>query len=255
AGFGNIFNDQRAQMGFQVGRSAVLAGSEALEKSLNQYVSVSAIRYYFQVSNGYVIKKIGLILFPWRHKHWTRTLTRNETPTGAVEGYETAKEDINAPDLYIPVMACTTYILLSSLLSGLGGTFHPQKFGYFASKAFAFAFFELMIIKLGSYLLATQSPFLDFIAYSGYKFVGIIVNMIFGSFLFSSSITARWGIFFYTFGANAFFLLRSLKYVVLPDNIASGTAHTLTSGQRQRRIQFLFVYSFFIQFALMWFLS
>lgn len=45
--------------------------------------------------------------------------------------------------------------------------------------------------------------------------------------------------FIYTFCANAFFLLRSLKYVLLPDSSTSAT--TFSPSQRNSRIRFLFV--------------
>ena len=54
-------------------------------------------------------------------------------------GYAPPREDINAPDLYIPgtpsfgkivnlVMAFVTYILLSAFLSGVQGHFSPENF-------------------------------------------------------------------------------------------------------------------------------
>lgn len=138
---------------------------------LNQYVSVSALKYYFQVSNSYVIRKVGLVLFPWMHKPWSRILQRSES-SGAVDGYCTARDDINAPDMYIPVMAITTYILLYSVFAGLHGTFHPELLGYIASKVTAFMIVELLLLKLGTYLLSAGSKLLDFVAYSGYKFIG-----------------------------------------------------------------------------------
>lgn len=64
-------------------------------------MQVSALKYYFQVSNYYVLRKLGLVLFPWRHKPWTRQLQRSEA-SGAIDGYATARIDINAPDMYIP---------------------------------------------------------------------------------------------------------------------------------------------------------
>jgi len=63
-----------------------------------------------------------------------------------------------------------------------------------------------MGLKLGCYLLniSNESQLLDLVAYSGYKFVGIIVNMA-ASRLGSSVIT--WGSFLYTFASLAFFLV------------------------------------------------
>jgi len=51
--------------------------------------------------------------------------------------------------------------------------------------------------------------------------------------------------------------LRSLKYVLLPSDSTPGNAtmQTIARGQRARRTQFLFVYSYVVQFAFMWWLS
>lgn len=51
--------------------------------------------------------------------------------------------------------------------------------------------------------------------------------------------------------------LRSLKYVLLPpDNSPSNPSmQTIARGQRSRRTQFLFVYSYVVQFAFMWWLT
>jgi hypothetical protein len=62
---------------------------------------MNALKYYFQVSNSYVLRKMMLVLFPWRHKPWSRQIQRSET-TGVPDGYATARDDINAPDMYIP---------------------------------------------------------------------------------------------------------------------------------------------------------
>ncbi|CAN6607029.1 protein transport protein Yif1p [Trichomonascus vanleenenianus] len=245
----NIFNDPSAQIGIEVGRNAFNYGQEYIGRNINQYVSVSALQYYFQVSNSYVLRKILLVLFPWRHKPWTRILQRSEG-SGAVDGYATAREDINAPDMYIPAMAFTTYVLLSSFLAGIHGVFHPQVLGLVASKAIFMTIVELTLLKLGTYLLSAGSKMLDFVAYSGYKFIGITLTMLVSSFFGSSML--KWSVFLYTSVANSFFLLRSLRYILLPDNSTSST-HTINPGQRQRRIQFLFIYSFLIQLALMWY--
>jgi hypothetical protein len=41
--------------------------------------------------------------------------------TGQMEGYSPPREDINSPDLYIPVMAFVTYVLLCGLAAGRKG--------------------------------------------------------------------------------------------------------------------------------------
>ena len=113
--------------------------------------------------------------------------------SGTTEGFKPPREDINAPDLYIPgaisfrcsadapvVMAFVTYILLSAFLSGIQGHFNPEDFSVTASYAFAVVLFEIVAIKLGCYLLSIggQGQVLDLVAYGGYKFVGIVVTML-----------------------------------------------------------------------------
>ncbi|KAK9457136.1 YIF1-domain-containing protein [Dipodascopsis uninucleata] len=253
--YSNLFNDATAQVSLQVGRNAMMAGQEYVEQNFGKFFSLSmpALKSYFNVSNKYVYTKLVLVIFPWRHKPWARLMKRSEV-SGTVEGYQDPRNDINAPDMYIPVMAFTTYILLSSILAGIHGTFHPEILGYIASMAFAIVVFEILGLKLGCYLLSISNEYqlLDLVAYSGYKFIGVILTMVVGSFI--PGLTIKWIVFLYTFSANAFFLLRSLRYVVLPESSANPTSATTSHKQRQRRIQFLFMYSFVCQFFLMWLL-
>jgi hypothetical protein len=62
---------------------------------------ISNLKYYFNVSNRYVVNKLAILLFPFRHKPWSRMARRSEE-NGQLEGYRPPREDINAPDLYIP---------------------------------------------------------------------------------------------------------------------------------------------------------
>jgi hypothetical protein len=66
------------------------------------------------------------------------------------------------------------------------------------------------------YILAinNDSQLLDLVAYSGYKFVGIIVTLVASEILTPGRGTGGWvgwTVFIYTFAANAFFLVRSLQ--------------------------------------------
>lgn len=150
-------------------------------------------------------------------------------------------------------MAFTTYIFICCVSAGMKGTYHPQLLGLLASKTVAFMVVEILFLKLGTYLLSAGSSLLDFVAYSGYKFIGIILTVL--SYAIFSSAKIKWGVFLYTATSNSFFLLRSLRYILLPDSssLSSGT-QTINPSQRQRRIHFLFIYSFVVQFFLMWLL-
>lgn len=123
------------------------------------------------------------------------------------------REDINSPDMYIPVMAFVTYILLSTLFAGVRGAFRPELLGLTATNAFAVVIIELLLLKLGTYFLniSNESQWLDLVAYSGYKFVGVIVTVLASGLLNEGSGGTGgwigWTIFAYTFLANAFFLV------------------------------------------------
>ncbi|KAJ5438977.1 uncharacterized protein N7458_009975 [Penicillium daleae] len=273
-GFGGFMNDPTAQMGFQVGQTAMKAGQEYMEQNFNRYVSIPALKHYFNVSNSYVLRKLALVLFPWRHKPWSRQQARmagNPTgPNGQIvqQQYSSMflppRDDLNSPDMYIPVMALVTYILLSVLLAGFRGNFHPELLGSITTTAIAVIIFEILCLKMAMYILSinNDSQLLDLVAYSGYKFVGIIATLVASEILTPGRGTGGWvgwTVFVYTFSANAFFLLRSLKYVLLPDSTDStmrnGAMHTVARSQRNRRTQFLFVYAYLIQFVFMWVLS
>lgn len=226
-------NDQTAQMGFQVGKSAVMAGQEYVEQNvcysnafyphlmltlqqINRYVSIGALKHYFNVTTPYVLRKLLLVLFPWRHKPWSRQQRPSTTGSPDSNTYSyyflPPRDDLNSPDMYIPVMAFVTYILLSTLLAGLRGAFHPEVMGLAATAAFAIVAIEILGLKFGTYILSisNDSQLLDLVAYSGYKFVGVIVTLVVAEILNGGKGTggwAGWTVFTYTFLANAFFLV------------------------------------------------
>ncbi|KAF9399471.1 hypothetical protein BGX21_006180 [Mortierella sp. AD011] len=241
-------NDGTTQLGMQFGKSAVMAGQEYVEQNLNRWVNRAALQPYFNVSNQYVVNKLRLLIFPWRHKLWTRALKRSET-TGESIGYLSPRDDINAPDMYIPVMAFVTYVLLIGISMGTTNNFRPDILGPTASSALAVILLEFTMIKLCIYLLniTSEVPILDLLAYSGYKFVGIIVSII--AQLAKAPRSVFWFVFLYTGAATGFFLLRSLRYVILPE----ASAGTVQAPQRKRRIHFLICLSV-LQFGFMWIL-
>ena len=114
--------------------------------------------------------------------------------------------------MYIPVMAIVTYVLLSAVLAGLRGNFDPGLLGSMATTALAVIIFEILCLKVAMYILSisNDSQLLDLVAYSGYKFVGIIVTLVCSEVLTPGKGTSGWVgwvVFIYTFSANAFFLV------------------------------------------------
>lgn len=180
---------------------------------VNRFVNVSALKHYFNVTNSYVINKLFLVLFPWRHKPWTRRQGTGPGPRGQEAWYLPPREDINSPDMYIPVMSVVTYIFLEALISGIKGQFQPELFGYIATTALVVVIVEILGLKLGCYLLSisNESQLLDLVAYSGYKFVGVIVTIVIAELVNGGKGTGGWigwTAFIYTFLANSLFLVR-----------------------------------------------
>ncbi|KAH7922735.1 YIF1-domain-containing protein [Leucogyrophana mollusca] len=232
-------NDATAQFGMQLGQSAVAAGQDYVQKNFGGLIPLSMLKHHFNVSNSYVIRKLQLVIFPWRHRPWTRKIRRSET--GQTE-WQPPREDLNSPDLYIPLMALVTYILVAALQTGLQERFHPQILGSSASRALVVVLLDFLFVKGGCYLLNVQGSgqMIDLIAYGGYKFVGVILTLFAG--LLTAGTTIYAAVFLYSFLANAFFLLRSLRSVVLPDAINTpANVGTVNPAQRKRRITFLFL--------------
>ncbi|GMM38012.1 protein transporter [Saccharomycopsis crataegensis] len=260
--FNNFFNDPKANLGFQVGQTAFAQGTQMMENNLKPYIgSSSDLKNLFKVSNKYVLKKISLILFPFRHSSWSRLILNNSGSSmnngnRSVESFELPVNDINSPDLYIPLMSFITYILLCAIFQGLKGEFHPQLFGYTSSIVFGYQLLDILVLKLGLYLLNVESNFWDLISYSNYKFIPLVISLIVDFFTKSATggnTINYWLIFGYLDFAFAFFLMRSLKQVFLGNGINNST-QTVTHKQRQKRIYLLFGYSFPFQMILMFLL-
>lgn len=238
-------NDATTQMGMQFGRHVAAVGGEYVQRNFRALLPMPILKHYFKVSNSYVLHKLRIILFPWRHKPWSRRL-RYSTPYG-VSGYMSPsqgtstlnagmstpdrplsadgrrasstepvtfcvpREDVNSPDMYIPLMALVTYVIATSIIYGLRGRFHPEVLGYTASRALAIVLIEFSAIKLGCYLLNIQGDHtvFDLLAYSGYKFVGTLVVLAVG--VMGMGRWVYWLTFLYMFAANAFFLVCPIR--------------------------------------------
>jgi len=87
------------------------------------------------------------------------------------------RDDINAPDLYIPTMAFVTYILVSGYLLGLQNRFSPEQLGIQASTALAWLLLEVVIVLIALYLFSISCSlgFFHMISFGGYKFVWFVL--------------------------------------------------------------------------------
>ncbi|KAJ3410269.1 hypothetical protein HDV05_003975 [Chytridiales sp. JEL 0842] len=205
AQFLNDFQGAAAtQLGVQFGNQALQQGQKMVNQNIGRFINMHQLKYYFNVSNSYVLNKIRLLIFPFRHKSWTRLVRRSEQD-GQMEGYKPPREDLNAPDMYLPAMAFVTYVLLVGMLFGYRKSFTPDALGITSTTALFIVACEVLFFKLGCYLLNVQSEvsFLDLIAYCGYKFVPLI-----GIMLLKFFVTSKWPIYLafgYVVAAFGFF--------------------------------------------------
>lgn len=104
-------------------------------------------------------------------------------------------------------MSVVTYVLLVSVIRGLESRFHPEVLGLVLSRAVGIIVFEFVLIKLGCYLLNIigEHTVVDLLAYSGYKFLGVILTLLVG--LMKMGRLTYWSVWAYTTAANAFFLV------------------------------------------------
>lgn len=254
--FNQFFSDPKTQMGFQVGQNAMLAGSQFVGENFGKYIKTNSndIKYYFKVSNSYVLNKMMLILFPFKNKNWNRSYASGAAGSSdnSAETFAFPCDDPNAPDLYLPLMSIVTYILTIAIISGIKGEFHPQVFGFKSSSTLAYLLLDLLIIKLGLYFLNVSSKFWDLISFIGYKFLPIFLILVIKSVLSFSSIL-NWALIIYLNFAFGYFILRSLRF-----NLFGGlnnSAQNLNSKTLKNTNYFLFVYSFVFQSLLIWLLS
>ncbi|XP_036404930.1 protein YIF1A isoform X3 [Megalops cyprinoides] len=218
-GASNLFSDPMASAAVMYGSSLASQGKDMVNKEINRFMSVDKLKYFFAVDTKYVMKKLMLLMFPYTHQDWEVRYHR-DTPL-------TPRHDVNAPDLYIPTMAFITYILLAGMALGIQKRFSPEVLGLCASTALVWVVIEVLLMLLGLYLLTVHSDLstFDLLAYSGYKYVGMIFTVLCG-LLFGSDgyfVALAW-----SSCALMFFIVRSLRMKILSsvssDSIGAGAS-------------------------------
>ncbi|KAG8639448.1 hypothetical protein MANES_14G144500v8 [Manihot esculenta] len=128
-------------------------------------------QYYFQVNDDYVKNKLKIILFPFLHRgHWMRSTEK----VGGELSYKPPIYDINAPDLYIPLMAFGTYLILAGFFLGINGKFSPEALSVQLTNGLLCWLFQVLILEATLHTLGDGDvPLLDVVAYGGYTFVAV----------------------------------------------------------------------------------
>uniref|UniRef100_A0A8C7XR73 Protein YIF1 n=1 Tax=Oryzias sinensis TaxID=183150 RepID=A0A8C7XR73_9TELE len=244
-GMNNLFADPMASAAMMYGSSLANRGQEIVNKEIGRFMSVNKLKYFFAVDTRYVLKKLMILMFPYTHQDWDVRYHRDTQLT--------PRQDVNAPDLYIPTMAFITYILLAGMALGIQKRFSPEVLGLCASTALVWVIIEVLIMLLSLYLLTVHSDLstFDLIAYSGYKYVGIIFTMTCG-LLFGSDgyfVALAWSSF-----AIMFFIVRSLKMKILT-SVSSDSMGMGSSAKPQIRIYITVATAVFQPIIIYWLTS
>lgn len=114
----HLLGDPMANVAMAYGSSIASQGKDMVHKELHRFVSMNKLKYFFAVDTAYVAKKLGLLVFPYTHQNWELRYSR-DVPLPP-------RQDLNAPDLYIPAMAFVTYVLLAGMALGIQQRFSPR---------------------------------------------------------------------------------------------------------------------------------
>ncbi|KAF9669704.1 hypothetical protein SADUNF_Sadunf14G0134900 [Salix dunnii] len=208
------------------------SGSEYVQSNISKCFSDP--QYYFQVNDHYVRNKLKIVLLPFLNRgHWTRITE----PVGGKLSYEPPINDINAPDLYIPCMAFTTYLVLAGISLGLSGKFTPEALYWKFVTGMIGWFSEVMLLKVSILSLGGgEAPLLDMVAYAGYTFTGMCVAVLGNITLgYTYYLIILWtcpcmGIFFYQDNeANS--IVRATPHELSFPEGSRGIRHLVLSGR------------------------
>jgi hypothetical protein len=152
--------------------------------------------------------------------------------------------DINSPDFYLPTMSFATFVLVVGLLEGANNKFSPERLLEVSVESFLWIAVEIVALKTGIYLLEIETavPVMDLLAYTGYKFVPLCINMVMG-LLFGKWV--YYLVVLYTGTCLSYFFLNCLKQIVNLGN---------DSHAKKRKTWFIFGISA-MQLFLVWWLG
>ncbi|GJD11710.1 Protein transport protein yif1 [Galdieria sulphuraria] len=267
-GFDTLVNQQAigatfARLGVQYGSHLLHAGGVGKQEVQEVTRWLRLLKYYFLVNNQYVLHKLALVVAPWLNKTWLRRRNTDVFETANIstaEEYLPPSEDVNAPDLYIPIMLLVTYILLGSLVRGTRGEFTPEIMGSMASSCLASIVLEVLLVKLGLFLIGSkEGAWLDLVAYSGYQFVGLVFTTVVG-LLFHTIICPRIGsilssfVLFYSASMMALFLMRTYRRVIHTTEVKTHGVVSGPSSKLDSRKNYFLLAVAILQYPLFWML-
>ncbi|KAL8424876.1 hypothetical protein Efla_002995 [Eimeria flavescens] len=137
-----------------------------------------SLKPYFSVSQAYVCMRLGQLLFPF-----AALLSSSSSPRAytAASDISNAAAAAHTPerDMYLPLMALTTFVLLVCIQTGTQGGFYPELLGSTLSVSLLLLLGEVGALKLVLYITgACPAAALDLLCFCGYKFVHVTLLLL-----------------------------------------------------------------------------
>eukprot|EP00889_Picochlorum_renovo_P006573 jgi/Picre1/33603/NNA_001083.t1 len=186
-----------------------LQRSQAYMQSKIGFLSGGTVSYLFAVTPEYVVQKTMMLLLPFLRK-WT--YSRIPDQLSGQHKYQPAKQDTNAPDLYLPVTSLWTYCLLVGFALFVKQAFKPEVIYNTVSLSVGAWIFHAMVLKTLLWAMSiSDAPIMELSSYAGYSFV-------YGCFVVSARLAggsaAGHAVWVYCSFAYALFLVRTLKRII-----------------------------------------
>eukprot|EP01113_Clastostelium_recurvatum_P031823 TRINITY_DN4017_c0_g1_i1.p1 TRINITY_DN4017_c0_g1~~TRINITY_DN4017_c0_g1_i1.p1 ORF type:complete len:331 (+),score=50.16 TRINITY_DN4017_c0_g1_i1:49-1041(+) len=247
--FNQVSESPLAAIGLQYGGQMFAGGKDYVDSKLGQVLSRGVLKYYFNVNNSYVLNKIKILLCPFLNRSWKRRMVRTQHG----DQFLPPRDDINAPDLYIPTMAFVTYVLAVAFVYGTALKFTPELIGMTASTAFVLLTLEVLFIKAGFYITdAASVPIVDVVSYCGYKYVSLVICILAG-FLFG---TSAYYLCLLVLGLfMTVFMVRTMRVVLLSDPATQQVVDPQSHGESAMRRNYLVLLVGVLQPVLLYFLG
>lgn len=143
-------------------------------------------------------------------------------------------------------MTLITYVLLCAICYGGAGEFSPEVIPDVTTKCFLTQTLEVIAIRVGFYMMQAPVAFLDLFSYTGYKYLGLCMNLLVGMIASQLELgtKAYYVCFCWTASAAAYFMLKTMA-----NNIPLETS---SAGPKREVVVMIIAAA---QLATMWFVG
>jgi len=177
---GDMFSGLTDQMtGAMVGHFA----REFTQGSLSLWPQfVLSAKHYFNVTHGYVLRKVLWQLLPLpgeKPKSTDGEINAGEDWTRRV--FQGLEVEIEVPDAYIPTMGFITYVVLYCLVQGLQEKFEPDMLSSTLTLCLVVLVLETTAAKAALYVAGSpDAPVVDLVVLFGYKYFHLSLQLLGG---------------------------------------------------------------------------